>query len=169
VKGEAEAIDYGATKNCLDAARASGAKHFILLSAICVRKPLLHFQHAKLRLETELRAATDIRHSIVRPTAFFKSISGQFESLLQGWPFLMFGDGQLCKCNPIGEADLARFIINCITEEGKWNKTLNIGGPDDGLTRKDQARIMFDVLGKEPKFLKVYCNFLAYLSLHIVP
>jgi NmrA-like family len=66
-----------ATKNCVDAGRAAGATHFILLSAICVQKPLLEFQKAKLKLEAELQQAGDMTHSIVRPTAFFKSIAGQ--------------------------------------------------------------------------------------------
>jgi len=70
-------IDYRATKNVLDAARRGGAKHFVLLSAICVQKPLLEFQKAKLKLESELAAAGDITYSIVRPTAFFKSLAGQ--------------------------------------------------------------------------------------------
>lgn len=80
------AIDYQATKNVLDVAREKGAKHFVLLSAICVQKPLLEFQHAKLKLEAAL-TADDITYSIVRPTAFFKSLAGQvsashFSSLL---------------------------------------------------------------------------------------
>ena len=44
-------IDYQATKNVLDIAREKGASHFVLLSAICVQKPLLEFQKAKLKLE----------------------------------------------------------------------------------------------------------------------
>lgn len=35
----------------LDVAREKGASHFVLLSAICVQKPLLEFQKAKLKLE----------------------------------------------------------------------------------------------------------------------
>lgn len=34
---DAEAIDYGATLNCVRAAQASGCRLFVLLSAICVR------------------------------------------------------------------------------------------------------------------------------------
>ena len=59
------AIDYQATKNVLDVAREKGAKHFVLLSAICVQKPLLEFQHAKLKLEAALQTADDITYSIV--------------------------------------------------------------------------------------------------------
>jgi hypothetical protein len=39
----------------LDVARERGASHFVLLSAICVQKPLLEFQRAKLKLEAELQ------------------------------------------------------------------------------------------------------------------
>lgn len=74
------AVDYQATKNVLDVARQQGTQHFVLLSAICVQKPLLEFQRAKLKLEAELQTADDITYSIVRPTAFFKSLAGQVDS-----------------------------------------------------------------------------------------
>jgi uncharacterized protein YbjT (DUF2867 family) len=48
-------IDYQATLNALEAARGAGAKHFVLLSAICVQKPLLEFQKAKLKFEAALQ------------------------------------------------------------------------------------------------------------------
>ncbi len=48
-------IDYEATKNCLDVGRELGMQHFVLLSAICVQKPLLEFQRAKLKLEADLQ------------------------------------------------------------------------------------------------------------------
>ena len=73
-------IDYQATLNLLNAARQNRAAHFVLLSAICVQKPLLEFQHAKLKFEAALQAAGDITYSIVRPTAFFKSLAGQVRS-----------------------------------------------------------------------------------------
>jgi divinyl chlorophyllide a 8-vinyl-reductase len=91
-------IDYQATLNCLEAARAQGAKQFVLLSAICVQKPLLTFQKAKLKFEEALQASGDITFSIVRPTAFMKSLAGQVESCKGGGPYVMFGDGQLASC-----------------------------------------------------------------------
>jgi hypothetical protein len=39
----------------LHTAQAAGVKHFVLLSAICVQKPLLVFQQAKLAFENALR------------------------------------------------------------------------------------------------------------------
>ena len=36
-KKDSFAIDYQATLNCLEAARTAGARHFVLLSAFCVK------------------------------------------------------------------------------------------------------------------------------------
>jgi divinyl chlorophyllide a 8-vinyl-reductase len=42
-----------------------------------VQKPLLEFQKAKLKFETELQNTEGLTWSIVRPTVFFKSLGGQ--------------------------------------------------------------------------------------------
>jgi len=47
---DAWAIDYQAHVDVLAAARQANAGQFVLLSAICVQKPKLAFQHAKLAL-----------------------------------------------------------------------------------------------------------------------
>jgi divinyl chlorophyllide a 8-vinyl-reductase len=154
-KSDSYAIDYQATLNTLNAAKTAKAGHFILLSAFCVKKPLLQFQNAKLKFENELVKASepgDLKYSIVRPTAFFKSVSGQLELLQQGWPFVMFGDGTMCKCNPIAESDLATYMINCIEEPEKWNKIMDIGGPDEGMSMKQQGDMIFKILDKKPAF-----------------
>eukprot|EP01039_Chlorochromonas_danica_P011248 gene11247-12547_t len=156
VKEDSFRIDYQATLNSLHGAIHANADQFILLSAFCVRKPLLQFQLAKLKFEEALIQAQKeqkiAKFSIVRPTAFFKSVSGQFELLQQGWPFVMFGNGEICRCNPIAESDLATYMLDCIEKPDRWNKVLNLGGPDEGLTMKQQGEMLFEVLGKEPKF-----------------
>ncbi|XP_022137970.1 divinyl chlorophyllide a 8-vinyl-reductase, chloroplastic [Momordica charantia] len=152
-------IDYEATKNSLVAGRKRGASHFVLLSAICVQKPLLEFQRAKLKFEAELMEAAmedgGFTYSIVRPTAFFKSLGGQVELVKDGKPYVMFGDGKLCACKPISEQDLASFIADCVLSEDKINQVLPIGGPGKALTPLEQGEILFRLLGKEPNFLKV--------------
>jgi len=164
-------IDYQATLNSLNAARSAKVDHFVLLSAFCVRKPLLQFQNAKLKFEEALINAGDIKYSIVRPTAFFKSVSGQLELLQQGWPFVMFGDGEICKCNPIAESDLATYMLNCLDEPDKFNKILDIGGPDQGMSMKDQAEMIFEIIGKKPAYwaapiglFDAIINFLAFFG-----
>ncbi|KAL5701403.1 3,8-divinyl protochlorophyllide a 8-vinyl-reductase (NADPH) [Ranunculus cassubicifolius] len=152
-------IDYEATKNSLVAGKIHGASHFVLLSAICVQKPLLEFQRAKLKFEDELMKEAEgsdgVTYSIVRPTAFFKSLGGQVELVKDGKPYVMFGDGKLCACKPISEEDLACFIADCVLSEEKINQVLPIGGPGKALTPLEQGEMLYRLLGKEPKFIKV--------------
>ncbi len=65
------------------------------------------------------QAAGDVTYSIVRPTAFFKSLAGQVELVKTGKPYVMFGDGTLAACKPISERDLASFIADCVQQEDK--------------------------------------------------
>ncbi len=152
IKKDAYAIDYQATLNCLDAGRAVNARHFVLLSAFCVKNPWLQFQQAKLKFEAALQEQKDMTWSIVRPTAFFKSVSGQLEVIQSGAPFVMFGDGEVTRCNPISEADLATYLIDCITDKSRENKIINLGGPDEPLTMKRQGEMLYKAIGKEPNF-----------------
>ena len=126
----------------------------MLLSAICVQKPLLTFQKAKLKFEAALQAAGDITFSIVRPTAFMKSLAGQVSSCKGGGPYVMFGDGNLASCKPISEADLAAYMADCIRDPALWDRVLPIGGPGEALSAAQQGAMLFDVLGQEPRFVQ---------------
>ncbi|MEE4383377.1 MAG: NAD(P)H-binding protein, partial [Pseudomonadales bacterium] len=81
-------VEHEANGHLLAVARDAGARRFVLLSAICVQRPTLAFQHAKLAFEAELQAS-GLGWSIVRPTAFFKSLAGQVERVRAGKPFLV--------------------------------------------------------------------------------
>ncbi len=151
---DAEVVDYQANSDLLKAAQAAGASHFILLSAICVQKPLLAFQHAKLRFEAEL-ADSGIAYTIIRPTAFFKSLSGQVKKVKAGKPFLIFGDGNLTRCKPISDDDLARFIASAIGNPAMAGKVLPIGGSGPAISLKEQGEILFRAAGKSPRFKSV--------------
>ncbi|MGY4310040.1 divinyl chlorophyllide a 8-vinyl-reductase [Bradyrhizobium sp. USDA 4369] len=156
VPADAQAIDYQAHVNVLDAARHAGVAHFVLLSAICVQKPLLAFQKAKLAFEARLIAQGQaLIYSIVRPTAFFKSLSGQVARMTQGRPFLVFGDGRLTACKPISDADLGDYLAGCLDDESRWNRVLPIGGPGPAITPLEQGAHLFALLGRKPRFRHV--------------
>lgn len=95
-------------------------------------------------------AGGGITHSIVRPTAYFKSLDGQVEAVRQGNPILYFGDGT-CSANAISENDLAVFLADCALRPSFMNmkNTIrNVGGPDiPPITKKQQAELIFDALG----------------------
>lgn len=151
---DAWAIDHAANLAILDAARQASTGQFILLSAICVQKPLLAFQHAKLAFEEAL-ITSGLTYSIVRPTAFFKSLSGQLDRLKAGKPYLMFGDGRLTGCKPISDADLGRFIASCLTDPACQNAILPIGGPGPVLTPRDMGAALFDALNLPPRYRSI--------------
>jgi divinyl chlorophyllide a 8-vinyl-reductase len=130
---DAWAIDHQAHVHALKAARNAGVSHVVLLSAICVQRPVLAFQHAKLAFEKEL-VESGLTYSIVRPTAFFKSLSGQIERVKRGKPFLVFGNGTLTACKPISDDDLADYIAGCMDDASRWNRVLPIGGPGEAVT-----------------------------------
>lgn len=144
---DAWAIDHRAHVNALNAAKSSGISKFVLVSALCVQRPQLAFQSAKLAFEAEL-IASGLTYAIVRPTAYFKSLLGQIERVKQGKPFLVFGDGQLTRCKPISDHDLAAYVVGCLHDQSRHNRILPIGGPDPAFTPLQQAERLFDVLGR---------------------
>jgi divinyl chlorophyllide a 8-vinyl-reductase len=156
---DAWAIDYQAHVDALAASRKAGVTHMVLLSAICVQKPRLAFQHAKLAFENVL-IASGLTYSIVRPTAFFKSLSGQVDRVKRGRPFLVFGDGALTACKPISDNDLGCFLAECVDDKSRHNRVLPVGGPGDAITPKQQGERLFALLGREPRFRHVPLAFL---------
>lgn len=151
---DAWAIDHQAHVEALQAAREAGVGLMVLLSAICVQKPLLAFQHAKLAFEKHL-IESGINYAIVRPTAFFKSLSGQIERVRRGKPFLLFADGQLTACKPISDADLGQYLADCLTQPERHRRILPIGGPGPAITPLQQGQYLFELMGKPPRFKHV--------------
>ncbi|CAM2968848.1 NAD(P)H-binding protein [Methylobacterium mesophilicum] len=151
---DAWAIDYQAQLNALEAAQAAGVTQVVLLSAICVQKPVLAFQHAKLAFEQAL-IGSGLAYTIVRPTAFFKSLSGQIDRVRRGKPFLVFGDGLLTACKPISDDDLGQYLADCIDDDARRNRVLPIGGPGAAITPRAQGEHLFALLGREPRFRHV--------------
>jgi divinyl chlorophyllide a 8-vinyl-reductase len=147
VPRDARAVDHQAHVDVLAAARNAGVGRFVLLSAICVQKPLLAFEAALID--------SGLTYSIVRPTAFFKSLSGQVERVKRGRPFLVFGDGTLTACKPISDGDLAEYLTDCLEDDRRWNRVLPIGGPGEAITPRQQGEALFDLLGRKPRFRHV--------------
>lgn len=151
---DAWAVDHQAHLNMLQAMRATGIDQMVLLSAICVQRPMLAFQQAKLAFETAL-IDSGLRYSIVRPTAFFKSLSGQVERVRRGQPFLLFGNGELTACKPISDRDLAAFLADCLTDPQRQQRILPIGGPGPAQTPLQQAQALFEAAGLVPRYRRV--------------
>ena len=147
-------VDYRANMTLLETAQEWAIERYILLSAICVQKPRLEFQHAKRAFEQKLQVS-GLTYSIVRPTAFFKSLAGQVEKVKAGKAFVMFDDGLQTACKPISEADLAAYICGCLNDIKRHNAILPIGGPGPAITPIEQAQLLFRLLQKPEKIRRV--------------
>lgn len=151
---DAWAIDHQAHVLALEAAQAAGVTQVVLLSALCVQKPRLAFQQAKLAFEARL-IESGLCYAIVRPTAFFKSLSGQVARVKAGKPFLLFGDGTLTACKPISDDDLGEYLAGCVDNPQRQNRVLPIGGPGEAITPRQQGERLFELLGRPPRFTQV--------------
>jgi divinyl chlorophyllide a 8-vinyl-reductase len=154
VASDAWEVDYQLNADLLSIARRRGGSSFVLLSAICVQKPRLAFQRAKLEFERRL-AESGLRYSIVRPTAFFKSVSGQIDRVRKGKPYLVFGSGELTACAPIDDRELAAYLLDCLDDPARANQVLPVGGPGPALTPRAQGALLFEQLDRAPRFRQV--------------
>lgn len=151
---DAWTIDHAAHLHVLAAAKQAGVTHMVLLSAICVQKPALAFQQAKLAFERALMSS-GLTWTIVRPTAFFKSLSGQVERVRRGKPFVVFGDGTRTSCKPISDDDIADYLASALDDPSRANRVLPIGGPGAAITPRQQGEMLFALLGRAPRFTHV--------------
>lgn len=156
-------VDYAAQAMLLRAALGAGVSQFVLLSAICVQRPRLAFQMAKLAFERELQAAP-LCWTIVRPTAFFKSLSGQISRVRRGKSFLVFGDGRLTACKPISNEDLAEYLVTCLDNSQRARRILPIGGPGPALHPMDQVAILERLLHRPIRVRRVPPGLLAVIA-----
>jgi len=150
-------IDYRATLSILNAALENGTRQFILLSAICVRKPDLPLQLAKLKMEDALMRS-GIDYTIVRPTAYFWVFDAQTKIIENGRPGFLIGTGDQASHNPIAKEDLAEYLVDSIANSERMNRVFVIGGPETPeniITYKDSLLMVFESLGKEPKLVRI--------------
>ena len=144
---DARLVEYEANRRLLAYAERATVQHFLLLSAICVQMPRLAFQREKLKFEA-LLAESSVPATIIRATAFFRSLVGQVERVRAGKPFLLFSSGNTTACKPISDRDLARFMVSKLTSPPPATAVLPIGGPGPALTPQDQGRLLCEILGQ---------------------
>jgi divinyl chlorophyllide a 8-vinyl-reductase len=150
-------IDYKATLNVLNAAQENGADKFILLSAICIRKPDLPLQLAKLKMEDAL-IRSGIDYTIVRPTAYFWVFDVQTKMIAKGKPGYVIGTGDQATHNPIAKEDLAEFMVSSIGNSERKDRVFILGGPEvpgNIVTYKESLGMIFESMGKQPNIISI--------------
>ena len=165
---DARRVEYDANMEVLAAAQHWGATRFLLLSAICVQKPRLAFQREKLRFEAALQQS-GVPWTIVRATAFFKSLSGQIERVRDGKPFFVFGKGTQTACKPIAEQDLAAYITERLADPDSAGSMLPVGGPGPAITPRQQAEMLGHLLGRPVRVRSLPAGLFLALAALLTP
>ncbi len=151
---ESREVEFEANMNLLEVGEKLQAEQYILLSAICVQKPKLLFQKYKLKFEKALKESK-INHTIIRPTAYFKSLSGQIERVKSGKRFIIFDQGLTNWFKPISERDLSLFITKKILKKTAYGKVFLIGGPGPAINPREQGKLLFKAANMSERFLSL--------------
>jgi len=127
-----ERVNHLGNTRLLEAARMAGVGRFIYVAPLGAER-LTHTAYgvAHERFVATLRAS-DMRHTIIRPTGYF-SFFGEALRLLHGGVPWTHGDGPW-RTNPIHESDLAEFCMLAMMFSG--DEEIAVGGPET-FTRAD--------------------------------
>ena len=149
-------INVQGTRNVVLAARQSGVKRLIQMSALGAGpNPEYGYTYSKWQGEVAVRSS-NLDFSIFRPSVIFGPGSGFTTQLIRSltmFPFLapVPGSGKACF-QPIWIEDVATGIIH-VLKNGKSGQTYEIGGPEH-LTYEQMLDTVIHVLGI--KRLKVH-------------
>jgi len=166
-----ERIDFGGTRNLVDAAAATGVQHYIGLSgAGAAEDARYHWQRFKWKEEQHVMAS-GMNYTIFRPTWIFGPGDVSLNRFLNFGRFLPFipviGDGKT-RVQILYLGDLVAHVSASVGNDAARNKVFEIGGPDV-LTRDEIIRTGLRVSGKKRPLLhqpKPLMKFLAGIIQH---
>ena len=143
-----ETVDAQGTSALIDAAAASGVRHFIYVSVLGARPDSpVPFLAAKARNEQHLRDS-GMSWTILAPNAFMQSWPAMVVGVpaLAGQPVTIVGEGRR-KHTFVSEDDVASFAIAAVDNPAALDQTVPIGGPE-GLSWRDVVAIYEKVTGR---------------------
>jgi uncharacterized protein YbjT (DUF2867 family) len=148
-QGGAQAIDYRANIDLIDAAKAAGVKHFVFVSVLGVDRgyedaPVFK---AKWAVEQYLHAS-GLAYTILRPSGFASNLLPLAERFRQTGIYLLIGDPK-ARTSIVSTDDLAKIVVNAVTTAAALNQTFAVGGPEI-LERADIPRIFGRIFNREP-------------------
>jgi uncharacterized protein YbjT (DUF2867 family) len=154
-----ERIMVQGTRNVVDAAKAAGARRFVLMSALGTSeetKDLSLYFNAKWRME-QIVKESGLEHVIFRPSFVFGKGGGAlktFRRVVRLSPVIpLFGRGDQ-RVQPIWIDNVAEYYAGAIDHPEAANRTFELGGPEIVTYEELYDRIR-RVLGKRRAKLKL--------------
>jgi len=155
-KYKSEIVDGDGHRALIDAAKASGVKHFVYVSAQGTREDHpTDFYRTKFQVEKYLKAS-GLSYTILRPPSFMEwhvhNLLGA--DILKTGKATIYGAGNN-PINFISGKDIAHIAVIALTEPDRVKgRTLEIGGPDN-VTRNQIAEMYSRFSGKPLKKMNV--------------
>lgn len=140
-------VDAAGNRSLMDAAKRSGVKHFVFVSAYsAASNHLADLLRIKYQTEEYLKT-TGMDYTILRPTAFMETWCARIGmQVMAGREVTVFGNGKN-PINFISAEDVAKFIVFALEDPRLRNQALTIGGPQN-LTFDEVVSIYERLLSK---------------------
>jgi uncharacterized protein YbjT (DUF2867 family) len=124
-------VDDAGNRLLVEAARRSGVKRFVFVSAYGAAKDhTVDFFRIKYRVEEYIKSS-QVPYTILRPTAFMETWCARLgRQVMNGETVTVFGNGKN-PINFISAEDVAKFIVFALEDPCLCNQTLTIGGPQN--------------------------------------
>ncbi|MDY7021022.1 MAG: SDR family oxidoreductase [Cyanobacteriota bacterium] len=147
--GNAQAVEYRANIDLIDAAKEAGVEHFVFTSVLGADRGYEDSPVFKAKREVEKYLENSgLNYTILRPSAFASSLLPLAERFRQTGFYLLIGDAQN-RTSVVSTDDIARIAVDSVVVEAAQNKILPIGGPEI-ITRGDICQIFSRIFNKEP-------------------
>ena len=145
----AQAIDYRANVDLIDAAKSAGVQHFVFTSVLGADRgyedaPVFK---AKWAVEQYLRSS-QLNYTILRPSGFASNLLPLADRFSQTGIYLLVGD-PLIRTSIVSTDDLARMAIDSVRVAAARNQVLAVGGPEI-LERRQIPQIFGRIFNREP-------------------
>ncbi|WP_013321934.1 SDR family oxidoreductase [Gloeothece verrucosa] len=146
---EAQALDYRANIELIEAAKANGVKHFVYISVLGVDRGYEDAPVFKAKREVEkYLIASGLNYTILRPSGFANNLLPLAERFRDTGIYLLIGDPKN-RSSIVSTDDLAKIAIASVRVEGAKNQIFAVGGPEI-LTRETIPRLFGKIFNQEP-------------------
>ncbi|MEO0852548.1 MAG: SDR family oxidoreductase [Cyanobacteria bacterium J06648_11] len=150
----AEALDYRANMQLLDAAQVEGVEHFGFISVLGSDRdyPDAPVFKAKAAFERALQASS-LNYTILRPSGFASNVRRLAEQFRTTGTYLLIGEGAH-RTSIVSTDDLAQMVAIAPDIEPARRQVFPVGGPD--ILRREDIPVLFGRLfEREPVVIRV--------------
>lgn len=149
-----EKVEYGGMANVIAAAKQSGVRHILYISALGVSP---NAQATSLMAKGKAEQAlidSGIDYTIFRPSGYFVDFAEHFApKIKETGKFTLIGDG-LTRIQPLAPADLAEAFIQALDNPKAKNRIFKISGPEI-FTLRDTVRLVAKVVDRPVKITRL--------------